>query len=365
MQNVVKKVYISILTCVIVMITMVATTFAWVGILTTTSLGNFELDIQNSNIGKDYDILISSDGINFSNNVSDISIKQQILKNMGIDYESELSNPNDESSLTTYFNKKAILKPVSTSLIDNHLTDFYEMKEAKKGEMTFTKSNKFYKYDIYLSIHPKNQIQEETDIDASLVISNLSTAIKGVNCSGILANNDYFYGMNDIKYAALKDLPSYVTINSASSTRFAVSIFEPINLTDNYTNETPVNTIIYQGGTNEPSLKDGIYSFGGILPEEYNLAIREMKSIYSIKTNLYDSEFFPIGRENDYELESGNNILWQKNSSIYNNYFGIKNGILTKIKLSIYFWFEGWDADCMNFINKTNNSLELVFSADF
>ena len=73
----------------------------------------------------------------------------------------------------------------------------------------------------------------------------------------------------------------------------------------------------------------------------------------------------PEGRLNDLELTSGENLLWQK--SIQNNdgpYFGIRNKVITKIKITVFFWYEGWDSDCLNFINFKTTSLNLAFSVD-
>ena len=43
MQNIVRKVYMSIMTVILVSLTLVTTTFAWVGILTFNQLSSFDL----------------------------------------------------------------------------------------------------------------------------------------------------------------------------------------------------------------------------------------------------------------------------------------------------------------------------------
>lgn len=365
MQNVVKKVYISILTCVIVMITMVATTFAWVGILTTTGVGGFDLGIQSSINGDDFELQISTNGVDFSKEVSSTSIKQQILKNMGIDYEHALSNPNDANTISQYFNRVAIMDPVSSGIENNQFTGFYAIEKNEYNQYEFKASKKYFKYDIYLTISSKNEIQNDTKINASILLANLEEAIKGVNCTGSSLNgNPFLNASDDFKYPMLKNLPSQLTINSASSARFALQIYNPIKIDDSYTNQTPMKTIIYQGGTNEPSLKDGIYSFGGILPEEYNFALKELNSANS--TNYGDADF-PVGRNNDLELTSGENEVWLKPTNIDSNninFLGIQDGISTKMKISVYFWFEGWDADCLYFISHKEATLNLTFTAD-
>ena len=364
MQNVVKKVYISILTCVIVMITMVATTFAWVGILTTTSVGGFNIDISSSKKNNDYELLISTNGTDFSQSVSSIDIKKQILTNMGIDY-SILSNPDDERTINTFFDRFAKMEPVSASLENNQFSDFYAIEvDQSNHTISFTNSKKYYQFDLYLMISSKVPITSETNINSNLLISGLENAITGVECTGSLLNGNPFEPIpSGFKYDLLKDLPEKITVNSASSARLALSVYNPIRVEDSYTNDTPVNTIIYQGGTNEPSLIDGVYSFGGILPEEYNLALKELNTTY--KTNYNTTEVLET-RNNDIEISTGDPVIWKKQNVDSNslNFFGIQNQVSTKIKLTVRFWFEGWDADCLQFIDHSNIYLNLNFAVD-
>ena len=51
MRKVNKKILISILTSVIVMITIVATTFAWVGIFTYANTDSFSINLKVSELG--------------------------------------------------------------------------------------------------------------------------------------------------------------------------------------------------------------------------------------------------------------------------------------------------------------------------
>ena len=47
-----------------------------------------------------------------------------------------------------------------------------------------------------------------------------------------------------------------------------------------------------------------------------------------------------------------------------NEYLGVKNGTQTKMKITVYFWFEGWDADCISAIDQKSVSLNLKFTSD-
>lgn len=48
-------------------------------------------------------------------------------------------------------------------------------------------------------------------------------------------------------------------------------------------------------------------------------------------------------------------FIEENNSLIDGNFgFGIFNGQKTKLKITTYFWFEGWDADCFDIIDGIN-----------
>ena len=76
--------------------------------------------------------------------------------------------------------------------------------------------------------------------------------------------------------------------------------------------------------------------------------------------NLDPSKFYiPESALNrgDLELTKENALLTDSNLG-----FGIINGQRTKVKITVDFWFEGWDADCFEIINRSPVTLNLVFS---
>ena len=83
MRGVSKKMFISILTSVIVFVTMVATTFAWVGIFTYASTDSFNLNLKVSDLDSNYFLVISSSGKRgtFSDEVDPFDLKKQIMTN--------------------------------------------------------------------------------------------------------------------------------------------------------------------------------------------------------------------------------------------------------------------------------------------
>ena len=138
--------------------------------------------------------------------------------------------------------------------------------------------------------------------------------------------------------------------------------------------ETPAKTLIYHGGEQDPTLDGDVFDLGGILPEEYNTALRELLIIrpnYKYGNNqtytaLYRSDLAKaIERgQSDLDLVEENSKIWEKPTNVdANPYLGVHNGIQTKQKISVYFWFEGWDSDCAVGINEKPVTLNLTFTA--
>lgn len=367
MQFLVKKVYLSIMTCIVVLFTMVATTYAWVGILTYSTFESFDINIKVEDVNQAYSLRISADGANYGETVSLDLIQKQILTNMGIDYEAQLSEISPET-IDRLFNKVATLEPVTTSINTSTqaLDKFYSMQGLRYIE--FEESKKFYKFDIYLMVEPREGIQANTNLSANLFLADIENTLSGTICTGSLINGNPFASTpsEGMKYPLLTEIPRTFSINSAASARVALSISNPIDMNNNDTENTNIKkTLIYQGGTDIPSKdSNSVYSLGGILPEEYNFAIQEYNTMYNTDLTI---DNVSAERLNDLELTSENRTLFTKPDSIDSenyNYFGVSNGIATKLKITVHFWFEGWDADCFQFIDKKQVSLNLKFSTD-
>ena len=69
--------------------------------------------------------------------------------------------------------------------------------------------------------------------------------------------------------------------------------------------------------------------------------------------------------QTDLEMVEANNKIWQAPTTISGlNYLGVANGVQTKMKLSVYFWYEGYDADCLRLIDFKPTSLNISLSTD-
>ena len=208
-------------------------------------------------------------------------------------------------------------------------------------------------------------------------MTDIVNTLTGTITTQRLTNYNPYKEMPSIptEYRTLQSLPDSESfkIDSANATRFALSIFEPIDINKDYVgSESPLKTIIYQGGTQNPYIYDDVFSLGGNLPEDYNTALRELlivrpnyKTDFAGGSNYFDDLTNAINRgKTDLELIEENSKLWTKAQNIDNEpYLGVHNGVQTKQKITVYFWFEGWDADCVVGINEKPVTMNLTFTA--
>ncbi len=279
-----RKIYMSIFTTMFILITCIATTFAWVGMLTTSTLGSFDLNIKVVDTDDyDYYLNISTTGQSgsFSDTANLIDIKRQIIENMGYDTSTYLDDAIDQ-----LFAAKAVMEPVTT---DANLSSFYSMEDLEKRNPYLKANSCFFKYDVYLSVDTKDGIAgmsaadlNALTINANVFFENIETALTGTYNKGSLVNENSFDTIpSNSPFECLKDI-NYrsIGINTKNATRVAFQTYAPIKMSDSYSgNETPNNTIIYQGGNQLPSVTNDVYDLGGILPEEYNLALKEINKI--------------------------------------------------------------------------------------
>ena len=183
--------------------------------------------------------------------------------------------------------------------------------------------------------------------------------LQGVKCSSGIVNG-MTYPSNGIYEHPGFDITkenSYVTIDSSYATRFALEIYSPKNTGEGF-DDTPIATKIYYNGSYLPTYDSSTktYSFGGILPEEYNIAYQEYKSIYRPGSDFVIPD--EILNRGDLEINEQNSMLLTEESG-----FGINAGVSNVLKVTVYFWYEGWDADCFAAISGKSASLNLVFKA--
>lgn len=346
MQNIIRKVYLSIMVSILCMITLVTVTFAWVGFLDFSSFEKFEINLKSIEL-EEYGIEISLTGEKgtFGSSVNQTQLKRNILCN----YNSKYSDFSDEEINKTFGNIKLDQCSVNPNA-DNSFPDFLDMNNKK--------TNKYFKFDIYISAFQTYE-GDNSDyyIDAYLVGNLLEGKIATRNLI-----NGFTYPSNFINnvsngITANQYVKNNISVDSSSACRVAIQKYAVVDKYDlyAYTNNNIINDyVIYQGGTAMPTYnsKKDLYSFGGILKDDYNLALYDFNN----KTNKrYSVPNWALNR-NDYEFNADTNQIINSSNDEE------KIGINQMMKMTIYFWFEGWDADCFDVIDRNPVTLNLNFS---
>ena len=79
MKEIIRKMNLSIITCILVLVLNVTTTFAWAGLQNYSNVEDFDMSLESS---LEYELKISLDGINFYNEINELDFKKVLLKNM-------------------------------------------------------------------------------------------------------------------------------------------------------------------------------------------------------------------------------------------------------------------------------------------
>ena len=375
MRGVSKKMFISILTSVIVFVTMVATTFAWVGIFTYANTENFKLNLKTTQLDSNYYLVISSSGQRgtYSDEIPVEELQRQVLSNWGVD-DSILTS---STTVSRYFDMKNNLNPCTTNIKENKLDNFKKINLDLSNRFELIDTTKDYiKFDIYLSVNTKEGITSETTgIQSNVYIDEIEKVLSGsVKEYSFYNGNPFLELPSNSRSDVLKSIPTAFKLDNSNAARFALEIYHPISIDEEYVDyEKIYKTIIYQGGTNEPSYNNSndIYNLGGNLPEDYNAALIELLNIrpgYKAYEGtsariLYENSLQKAIERNDLELIEENKQIWYNDNPF--DYLGCMDGVQTKMKISIYLWFEGWDADCLRAIDYTSTSLNLKFTSGF
>ncbi len=369
MRGISKKMFISILTSVIVFVTMVATTFAWVGIFTYANTDKISFNLKVTELDSYYYLTISDTGEKgtFSDEIPAIKAERQIVNNT---YNNKYRDATDSVIHSIY--SSSPLSNISALVKDDNTLDFYELNLGNSYYPSFNDiSSGYLKFDLYLSVDTKEGISSETTgIKANVMLNNIKNCLEGTKMYYRLVNHNQFSELpSSSAYSILKDLPDskIFYINSKNAVRFSLSIYDPINIDDTYNDELPVKTIIYQGGSQMPKYdsNEDIFDLGGILENDYNTASKELLSIrpnYNYIT-YYERLNDTILNRNDLELIEDNSVIWDR--YVQEKYLGCVDGIQTKMKISVHLWFEGWDADCIKAIEEQPISLNLSFTSKY
>lgn len=380
-----RKFILTIFSFVAIFMTTIATTFAWVGILTYANTESFAINLKTMELVSNYFLTISSTGKpgSFSNSIEPDELKKQILIEMGID-ESRLTSSNIINQV--YIDRTSSFNPVTTTVnTDNSFSDFKRIDfEASKRKYDFTTmknvpvyvsgENNYIVFDMYISVDTKEGIGENTEVNAPVFLTELEDTLYGsISEHMVMDNNFVKFDYSESPYEdylpclpVLYSIPvnQRIKVDAMNSVRIGFEVYEPIDINTEYTDSNKiVANYIYYGGKLMPSIgTNGVYDLGGILPAEFNTALQELENTKNIDFIVPDE----VLSRKELELEFDSSQIWKKATDLSspNNYLGVHNQVQTKLKLRTYLWFEGWDSDCLLGIQYQNVTFNLVFTAD-
>ena len=257
MRKYFNKLYLSIALVVLSLLTMVATTYAWVGLLTSTTFDEFTINLQkNDGEIEDYGLEFSLTGElgSFKEKLDQTEIRKVLLHNAGVD----ISGYND--NVINEMFRKFRLEQCTTALSSTHtLGSFRNMR----NEVT----TKYYWFDLYVSIFKigaEDDGQSEKKLNLYLRKKILSASTP-TNADGIysmrLVNGITYPSVNPTGEQILGRLGGIplgatvsetVSINIANSCRVALEKYETANKGDLsvYLQNNRTGLFIYQNGDN-------------------------------------------------------------------------------------------------------------------
>lgn len=377
MKKYVKKVYLSIMLVVFSLLTMVATTYAWVGLLTSSTFDQFEINLQQNDSpdAAEYGIELSLEGKEntFDTSIDPIKLKRKLLENMGVD----LTGKND-TYVNDYFRRNRLDQCTVRQSNNNFLGTF--------RDMNFNPTNNYYWFDLYISIFKiGGATEEESNNKLNLYLRDhiLSSGTTD-NPSGVYAQ-DLF---NNITYPSVSDtlfgkkilgdssivnsIPAGFTVSDnvrvdvSNACRVAMIKCKAtpkyeLSGSDVLSENNPLH--IYQKGSLYPTYDpiSNVYDFGGILPYDYNFAVQYHNSTHP-DMPIYSDET-RTKKEVPTDIINRGDVTYA-DDGVVNHIVTTDDEVTIKkmIKFKIYFWFEGWDADCFDIIDNKTVTVNLKFS---
>ena len=387
MKKYIKKVYLSIMLVFFSILTMVATTYAWVGLLTNSTFNEFTINLREYDDpdAADYGIQLSLTGENgsFRDKIDELELRKQILTNLGYD----LTNYSD-NVINKIFSEFKMDQCTVTG--NNYALDtFYDMNHNE--------TKNYFWFDLYISVYKiyKNG-ESPDDYDSSnrisiylrdhILSSNNAMDEKNGIYDFVLANNVTYpsvsgsfkgnpiLGNSNITNSILPNSTvkkdTVYRNNVANACRVALEKFKsvPKGEPERYKTESNIyrGLTIYQSGSMYPTYDpvENIYDFGGILPKEYNFARLYYNSIHADSTGLSNIDRKFSDAEFEKILNRGDIVYSDSPDSESNHIVTIDDEVTTQrmIRFRVYFWFEGWDSDCFDVLDKKTVEMSLYLS---
>ena len=371
MRKAAKRVYISMLMLFLSVIAVGFTTYAWVGIVSSSTFDNFTINLKpNETDDSEYGIQLSLTGKpgSFSDSIDPTSLRRQLLINCGID----ASQYSDEA-VNIQFNRLN-LDQCTVTRRESAPNAFNQFYTVDNGYAKVT--NKYFYFDLYIALYRKDGEIEPSDNYLDIYLRQ----VENENGRMEIMDSDSYSTvvLNKIKYPSSNPtnknilevgsngLPlgytvtGNVKVKTSTSCRLAIQKISPSAIGDvTYKYDDIKKLTVYRTGSETPmydSAKD-TYDFGAVLEKEYNFA-------YMYHKSLYNSTFdYLEGYANFNDVLNRGDILYEDDGEV-NHIVDASDKCTTEkmARFRFYFWFEGWDSNCFDVINARNVSINLAFS---
>lgn len=322
MNRAIRKMYFSILTALLVLVTTITTTYAWFGIDFGHSIEDFEINFDSSSAEG---LELSLDGINYSSYITTEDVEKAILREKGISY--------NELTYKRKFKEVASLRASSTGLNSENL-NFVDMFNFSSNEyLNFT----FYvrpSYIVGLEDNPTEGVfTRDHTIDVFFKDNDM-------------IESEYVdtHLINVINHPTFGPI-SRASVNPKNATRFALTKYEAIDKNQEYDDNSEYKTTIYNPGGDKITYNEvnNRYNFGGIVEDDKNVALQDFNMKFNKKLSV---PYFASNRK-DVNLDY-NQIIDSRTDGL---------SIDRVMKFKFYFWYEGWDADCFEAVKNSKVSI--------
>lgn len=326
MKYFLRKIYLSMIMSLLIIITVATSTYAWYSSNQNALISDFTIGISNSDDANMAGLELSIDGINFKESLDEIDVARAVLKQKGYDV-----NNLTDASIKNLFSKLTLSN--ATPKNATSLTNGFKMINA---DQSFSDTEEFLSLDLYVSIYNDKYVGLNEGVEVYFQ--------KGQIASGEDKTTDLLVSMPD--HPLLGPIPTRIKMNPINAARIGVVTYgvmpkgKPTNTAEQTNN-------IYSFSSDTPSISsEGVYNFGGI-NQEYN-AMLEYYNL--IMASNYGKLNLPAEAKNRKdELVYGQQIISSE--------MGCR--VDTMVKVRFYIWMEGWDSDCFNTILNAKSSYSI------
>ena len=346
-----RKIFISIMTLLLLVTTFTTTTYAWFKINSSAAVEGFDFEVVG---GEGF--VVSMDGVNYRS-----SIKAKDLRNyMIVNYNSEkytIKNGElyhtsadiqvSEAEINQLLTQDMLLMPLTS-------TDGITLKDLNNSEAT-AKSGRYYEFSVYFKATSGNSDDKQT---YTIHLNDTTTELPDGRVVDPVS----------IKAKELSEvtLVAPMTTFNADGTPKVLSKGEKINVySSNALRISTVDTSLETPVANIYELSDDMEYEYGSYATNYDGTDVALSKLYNCETNaMYTYHKNVLGRDALTDYLYDYNDLPKTIRSL-----DTENPVITTVSsgeeaklVTFRLWLEGWDADCFDGLAKSIN-VSLTFKS--